>query len=78
MATDWGGRTRALAYYEKCLEADPLAEGFYRLLMGCFQRLQRRAEAIEVYNRCRRALAALSVEPSAETRGLYEKLVSQM
>lgn len=65
---------RALECYERCLEADPLAEGFYRHLMLCYQRLERRAEAIEAYNRCRKALAALKVEPSAETRALYEKL----
>ncbi len=65
---------RALACYEKCLEADPVAEGFYRHLMVCYQRLERRAEAIEAFNRCRKALAALNVEPSAETRALYEKL----
>ena len=65
---------RALACYERCLEADPLAEGFYRHLMVCQQHLGRRAEAIETYHRCRRALSALGVEPAAETRSLYEKL----
>ncbi|MGH8705545.1 MAG: BTAD domain-containing putative transcriptional regulator, partial [Burkholderiales bacterium] len=65
---------RSLQCYEKCLEADPVAEGFYRNLMVCYQRLDRRAEAIEAYNRCRKALAALNVQPSAETRALYEKL----
>ncbi len=65
---------RALACYERCLEADPLAEGFYRNLIVCYQRMERRAEAIEAYNRCRKALAALDVEPSAETRALYERL----
>jgi ATP/maltotriose-dependent transcriptional regulator MalT/DNA-binding SARP family transcriptional activator len=65
---------RALASYEKCLEADPLAEGFYRHLMICYRRLERRAEAIEAFHRCRKALSSLNVEPSAETRALYEKL----
>jgi DNA-binding SARP family transcriptional activator len=65
---------RALACYERCLEADPLAEAFYRYLIIGFQRLERRGEAIEAYNRCRKALATLGVEPSSETRALYEGL----
>ena len=66
---------RALACYERCLEADPLAEGFYRNLIVCYQRMERRAEAIEAFNRCRKALSALHVEPSAETRALFERLI---
>jgi LuxR family maltose regulon positive regulatory protein len=67
---------RALECYQRCLDADPLAEGFYRQLIVCYQRLDRRAEAIEVYSRCRKALSALaSVEPSAETRALYQALL---
>jgi ATP/maltotriose-dependent transcriptional regulator MalT/DNA-binding SARP family transcriptional activator len=67
---------RALACYEKCLEADPQAEGFYRHSMICFQRLDRRAEAIEIFNRCRKALASLGVGPSGETQALYERLIA--
>jgi LuxR family maltose regulon positive regulatory protein len=69
-----GEHEHALGCYEKCLEADPLAEAIYRRLMLLYQRLDRRAEAIETWHRCRRVLAALGVEPSAETRALYEKL----
>ena len=65
---------RAVECYERCLEVDPLAESFYRHLIVCHQRLDRRAEAIEIYNRCRKALAALGVEPAAETRALYASL----
>ena len=36
--------------------------------------MDRRAEAIEAFNRCRKALAALSVEPSSETRALYARV----
>jgi DNA-binding SARP family transcriptional activator len=69
-----GQHERALACYERCLEADPLAEGLYRNLIVCYQAMKRRAEAIEAFNRCRKALASLRVEPSAETRALYEAL----
>ena len=65
---------RALASYERCLEADPLAEGLYRNLIVCYDRMDRRAEAIEAYNRCRKALAALQVEPSSETRALFARV----
>src|SRR5262249_22738545 len=68
-----GQWNRVLDCYERCLEADPLAEGFYRHLIVCYGVLERRAEAIEAFNRCRKALSALGVEPSAETRELYEK-----
>ena len=66
---------RALEYYEKCLDVDPTAEGFYRQLMLCYEGAGRRAEAIEAYHRCRKALALQGIEPSPETRVLYEKLV---
>jgi DNA-binding SARP family transcriptional activator len=71
-----GQWNRVLSCYERCLEADPVAENFYRHLIVCYQILERRAEAIEVFNRCRKALSALSVEPSAETRALYEKVAA--
>ncbi|MBE0626041.1 MAG: tetratricopeptide repeat protein [Burkholderiales bacterium] len=69
-----GQPDQALECYERCLEADPAAEGFYRHLILCYERLGRRAEAIEAYHRCRNALALLEIEPSPETRTLYEKL----
>lgn len=70
-----GQADRALACYERCVEAEPMSEGFYRSLMICFGKLGRRAEAIEAYNRCRKALASVAVEPSTETRALFERLV---
>jgi len=71
-----GNWERAREVYERCLEIDPLAESLYRQLMTCLQRLARHAEALEVYGRCRKVLAAgLHVEPSAETRSLYQKLL---
>ncbi len=70
-----GGQwNRVLECYEKCIEVDPLAESFYRHLIVCYRLLDRKAEAIEAFNRCRKALATLDVEPSAETQSLYEKI----
>jgi ATP/maltotriose-dependent transcriptional regulator MalT/two-component SAPR family response regulator len=70
-----GGQwNRVLECYEKCLDADPYAETFYRQLIACYRVLDRKAEAVEAYNRCRKALASLNVEPSPETLALYEKI----
>ena len=61
---------------ERALEADGVAEGLYRNLMQSYARLGRAADAAETYNRCRRALqAALSVEPSPETRAIYDRIL---
>ncbi|MCZ7564565.1 MAG: hypothetical protein M5U08_12945 [Burkholderiales bacterium] len=72
-----GDAVRALATYERALEADDLAESFYRGLMQCHAARGQRAEAVEVYTRCRKTLAArLAVEPSPETRAIYERVVA--
>jgi len=72
-----GEAEHALATYERALEADDLAESFYRGLMQCHAALGRRAEAVEVFSRCRKTLAArLAVEPAPETRAIYERLVA--
>ena len=39
---------RAVDYFQRSLEADSLAEGFYRHLMLCYRELGRPAEAIDV------------------------------
>jgi DNA-binding SARP family transcriptional activator len=66
---------KAVEYYNRGLEVDHLAEGLYRGLIVCFHKLNRRAEAIEVYNRCRKTLSAeLDVEPSPETTEIYNSL----
>jgi ATP/maltotriose-dependent transcriptional regulator MalT/DNA-binding SARP family transcriptional activator len=66
---------RAADLYERGLDSDPLAESLYRHLMQCYEQQGRAAEAIEIFNRCRRVLKAeLDVEPSEETRDLYTRL----
>jgi DNA-binding SARP family transcriptional activator len=67
--------SEAAECYERGLEADDLAEELYRGLMECHRALGRRAEALAVYQRCRRALAAgLGVEPSPATEALHRAL----
>ena len=71
-----GHPERAVDLLERALEADNVAEGLYRHLMLCYAQLGRSAEAAETYNRCRKTFQALlRVEPSAETRALYEKIL---
>jgi LuxR family transcriptional regulator, maltose regulon positive regulatory protein len=65
----------AITILEKGINVDPLAEEFYRNLMLCYQALSRRAEAIGVYQRCQKILAAtLGVSPAPETIALYRTL----
>jgi LuxR family maltose regulon positive regulatory protein len=63
----------AVIVLEAGLNVDPLAEEFYRQLMRCYRALDRRAEAIGVFQRCQKTLAAtLGVSPGAETLALYQ------
>ena len=58
---------------EQGLQADPLAESFYRKLMQAQLAQGNRAEALSVYQRCRRMLAAhLKLAPSPETEKIVE------
>jgi ATP/maltotriose-dependent transcriptional regulator MalT/DNA-binding SARP family transcriptional activator len=71
-----GETERAADYLQRTLEVDDLAEGTYRQLMQYLSALGRRAEAVELYARCRSNLSArLGVEPSVETRQIYDKLL---
>jgi ATP/maltotriose-dependent transcriptional regulator MalT/DNA-binding SARP family transcriptional activator len=81
--TAWLGRhwtaagewSRAVDTYERGLAVDDLAEEFYQGLMSCYLRLGRRAEALGVYERCRRILAAtLQVPPSPATEAIRRTL----
>jgi len=72
---DAGELKPAIAMLEKGIAADPLAEECYRHLMLCYQALDRRAEAINVYQRCQKTLSAtLGVSPGPEMIALYRNL----
>lgn len=71
-AGDWKNAARC---YQKGLDVDNLAEQFYRGLMVCHQRQGRTTEALTVYHRCRKVLAAaLGVHPSPATEAIYQSL----
>ena len=73
-----GNWARALECYLKALEVDALAEVFYQRLMVVYQKLDRSAEALAVYERCSKTLAAaLGIRPSAATQALYRALTER-
>ncbi len=64
----------AIRIYQRGLEVDDLAEPYYQRLITCYKKLGRSAEALSVYRRCRKTLAACGVEPSPETEALRASL----
>jgi len=71
-----GENEDALRCYLRGLEAEPLAEEFYRGLMASYIALGRPSEALSAYERCRRTLLVeLCVTPSGETERLRKDLL---
>jgi DNA-binding SARP family transcriptional activator len=72
-AGDWG---RAAELYERAVELDALAETFYCRQMVCLREQGRRAEAIDVFRRCRQMLSVtLGVKPTEATEAVYRGLI---
>lgn len=70
---------QAARLYARGLEADALTEGFYRRLMLCYRQLGRYAEAVDVYESCRRTLLAeREAAPSQETTSIYQSIVEAL
>jgi LuxR family transcriptional regulator, maltose regulon positive regulatory protein len=71
---DW---ITAIDVYRRGLEADNLAESFYRGLMRALAATGDQAEALNAFRRCRELLSiVLGVKPSAETERLYRQIVA--
>jgi len=69
--------TLALRVAEQAVALEPFRESGYRRLMRLHQRAGDRAEALRVYERCRRLLAAeLGTAPSPETAALAGRVAS--
>ncbi|MBI1731703.1 MAG: hypothetical protein HYR49_02905 [Gammaproteobacteria bacterium] len=61
--------------YKKALEADNLAEEFYRGLMRCHLHLNMKAEGLAIFQRCKTLLSVvLGAKPSAETEAVHKSL----
>ncbi len=66
----------AADYYSRGIDADDLAEPFYRGLMTCQRRLGNDAAAVRTYSRCSDKLRDdLGVAPSSETTALYKAII---
>lgn len=67
-----GDHARAVGAASDVLELDPYHETGYQLLMRAHALVGNRAEALRVYERCRKLLSAeLGVDPSATTEKVY-------
>ncbi len=77
LCEECGQWDKAIACYQRGLEADQLAEEFYQGLMRCYRRLDRCAEGIVVYRRLRQTLGVmLGIEPSPASDLLFRELLS--
>lgn len=68
----------AIEYYQKGLEIDEYSERIYQLLMLCYGRLGRKAEAVRLFERCFRIFSThLGVEPSRKTKEIYTEIINK-
>jgi predicted ATPase len=66
----------AIRQAERLVAQDHLCEAHYQLLIRLHAANHDRASALRAYHQCMRTLRReLAVEPGAETRGLFEKLL---
>jgi len=71
-----GAEAKAASWAEQAIELEPFRETGYRLLMEAYAADGNRAEALRVYERCRRLLAdELGAYPSPETESVYRRLL---
>jgi LuxR family transcriptional regulator, maltose regulon positive regulatory protein len=69
------GPEGAARLFHQGLEIDPLSESLYRQLMSLHLRYGQKAEALDVYQRCRETLrASLQSEPSPQTQQLLRSI----
>ena len=72
-----GEFAEAVRYAEEVMELEPFRESGYRRLMQAHAAAGNPAEALRVYERCRRFLAdELGAYPSPETESIYRELLS--
>jgi DNA-binding SARP family transcriptional activator len=71
-----GAGAEAASWAEQAIELEPFRETGYRLLMEAHAADGNSAEALRVYERCRRLLAdELGAYPSPETESVYQRLL---
>jgi ATP/maltotriose-dependent transcriptional regulator MalT/DNA-binding SARP family transcriptional activator len=73
-----GEQEKAIAFYLRALEIDPLVEEFYQRLMLCYHRMGRNVDAIIVFRRCLKKFdKELKISPSFSTQALYKSLLAK-
>jgi DNA-binding SARP family transcriptional activator len=66
----------AVQCYLRGIDADPIVESFSQGLMRCYERLDKRTEALSVYRRLKHTLSVvLGVPPSDATQGLFQAML---
>jgi LuxR family maltose regulon positive regulatory protein len=71
-----GTTTKAIACYRKLVQADPLLEEAYRRLMTLYANGGMPAQALRVFEECRKALGEnLDLHPDELTNALYRKVL---
>ncbi|MFN0038200.1 MAG: BTAD domain-containing putative transcriptional regulator [Burkholderiales bacterium] len=71
-----GNWSEAVRYYLRGIDADPIVESFHQGLMRCYERLDKRTEALSVYRRFKHTLSVvLGVPPSDATQGLFKEVL---
>lgn len=72
-----GQLCQAINGYQKLLGVDPLIEEAYQGLMRCYIKLDKRSNAVAVYQKCKTVFnQELGVEPSAVTEKLFAKAIA--
>lgn len=72
-----GRHRRAIGEAEEVISQDRVREEAYRRVMQSYLELGERAEALRAFERCRRLLVEeLGVDPTPQTRTLYEEILS--
>lgn len=72
------GHAEAIEIYSKALEINDLHEATYQALMKCYGELGSREKIVETYQRLVAMFAdELAVEPAAETRKLFKRLLER-
>ena len=67
----------ALVYVRRAIQTDSLREDLYQVALRCQIAAGQRSGAIDTYLQCRSKLADdLGLDPSAETRALYDQILA--
>jgi ATP/maltotriose-dependent transcriptional regulator MalT len=74
-----GAATKAINCYQRVIQADPLLEESYQVLMNLYANRGMLNEALRTYEACKRAFeAGLKTKPDPTTTALYKKILERI